>query len=304
MDSYEEFRQAAAAAGERFKELDKKDTIRIVSHLDADGISACAILVKTLNVLNRKYSISIIPQLDENILKGLREEKFNNYFFTDLGSSQIELIKKYLGDRTIFILDHHEIQGEEKIPENIMHLNPHLFGIDGSKEIAGSGVVYIFGKSLVPKLDLAHIAIVGAIGDIQEEKEGFLRLNDEILQEAVEAGKIKVKKGIRFFGRQTRPLHKMLEYSTDPFIPGVSGSESGAIQFLNQVGIDPKKGNEWKKIIHLDEEEMKKLVTGIIMKRLGESKPDDVLGNVYLLPNEKEESPLKDGREFGKRLIY
>lgn len=302
MDSYKEFRQAAAAAGERFKELDKKETIRIVSHLDADGISACAILVKTLNVLNRKYSISIIPQLDENILKGLKEEKFKNYFFTDLGSSQLESIKKYLGDRAVFILDHHEIQDEGEIPENIVHLNPHMFGIDGSKEIAGSGVVYIFGKSLVQELGLAHIAIVGAIGDIQEDKDGFLRLNDEILQEAVESKKIKVKKGIRFFGRQTRPLHKMLEYSTDPFIPGVSGSESGAIQFLQQIGINPKIGGKWKKIIHLSNEETKKLVAGIVMRRMGENNPEDILGNIYTLVNEDKESPTRDAREFATLL--
>ena len=149
--------------------------------------------------------------------------------------------------------------------------------------------------------EMAHIAIVGAIGDLQEQN-GFLRLNQEILNIAIKKNKINVAKGLRIFGSQTKPLHKALEYCTDPYIPGVSGSESGAIQFLYQIGIDPKNGNSWKKIVHLEQEDMKKLVTGIIMKRLNEANPDDVLGNVYILPHEDEESPTRDAKEFATLL--
>jgi len=104
------------------------------------------------------------------------------------------------------------------------------------------------------------------------------------------------------FGIQTKPLHKVLEYSTDPYIPGVSGSESGAIQFLHQIGIEPKKGNNWKKIVNLNDEEMQKLVAGIIMKRANETKPEDVLGNIYTLPHEEKESPTRDAKEFATLL--
>ena len=54
--------------------------------------------------------------------------------------------------------------------------------------------------------------------------------------------------------------------------------------------------------MHLDKEDMKKLVTGIIMKRLNEAKPEDVLGNVYILPHEEEESPTRDAKEFATLL--
>ena len=46
---------------------------------------------------------------------------------------------------------------------------------------------------------------------------------------------------------------------------------------------------------------MKKLITGVIMKRLGETKPDDMLGNVYILPHEDEESN-KGRKEFATLL--
>ena len=301
MDKYEEFKKEAKKAAELFKEVDKNETIRLICHLDADGISACAILIKTLNLNNRKYSISTVQQIKNDVLVSLSKEPYKNIVFADIGAGSLEAIKKKLPDKRIFILDHHEYDSKE-IPDNITLLNPHMFCIDGGKEISGSGVVYLFCKNLNEKIeDFAHIAVVGALGDIQE-KNGFSRLNDEILRTAINKGYIKVQKGLRLFGSQTRPIHKVLEYSTDPYIPGISGSESGAIQFLHQIGIEPKKGNDWKKIVHLGEEEMKKLVTGIIMKRFGEDKPDDVLGNVYLLPKEKEESPLKDAREFATLL--
>ena len=38
------------------------------------------------------------------------------------------------------------------------------------------------------------------------------------------------------------------------------------------------------------------------MKRLNETKPEDVLGQIYILPEEKEESPTRDAREFATLL--
>ena len=300
MDKYEKFKEHVRSAAERFKTMDKDDTIRIVAHLDADGISACAIIIKLMNMDNRKYSISVVQQLSKEVIEELAKEPYDNFIFVDLGSGQLKNIKEHLKSKNIIILDHHEIDG--KADDKIIHVNPHLFDIDGSKEISGSGVVYLFSRAVDESLrSMAHVAIIGAIGDIQENS-GFMKLNQEILDCAVECGTIKVKKGLRFFGLQTRPLHKILEYSTDPYIPGVSGSESGAIQFLQQVGINPKNGKSWKKMIHLNDEDMKKLVTGIILRRENEENPEDILGNIYVLEDEKLESPMRDAKEFSTLL--
>ena len=300
MNPYEQFDEQLRKAAEAFKKIDKKEVIRVISHLDADGISACAIMIKLLNNDNRKYSISILQQLNKNVLNQLAAEPYNCFIFTDIGSGVISDIKEILNGKNVFILDHHSIESDEF--GDIIFVNPHTCGIDGGREISGAGVVFKFACAVDKSMEeLAHIAIVGAIGDLQEQN-GFLRLNDEILKTAVEKNKVKVVKGLRIFGSQTKPLHKALEYCTDPYIPGVSGSESGAIQFLYQIGIEPKNGNDWKKIVHLGEEDMKKLVTGIIMKRLNESNPDDVLGNVYILPHEEEESPTRDAKEFATLL--
>ncbi len=300
MDPYEQFNESLDRAAEAFKSIDKKEVIRVISHLDADGISACSILLKLLNNENRKYSVSIVQQLNRVVISQIAKESYNCFIFTDVGSGVINDIKELLAGRKVFILDHHSTENIDI--EGIVFVNPHIYGIDGGKEISGAGVVFKFACAVDKSMeDFAHVAIIGAIGDLQEQN-GFLKLNNDVLQIAIKKGKIKVERGLRIFGSQTKPLHKALEYCTDPYIPGVSGSESGAIQFLYQIGIDPKNGSGWKKIVHLDNQDMKKLVTGIIMKRLDETNPDDVLGNIYILPHEKEESPTRDAKEFATLL--
>jgi RecJ-like exonuclease len=144
--------------------------------------------------------------------------------------------------------------------------------------------------------------VIGAIGDMQESK-GFIGLNNEILKDAIQSRKIEIKDGLRMFGMQTKPLHKVLEYSTDPYVPGVTGNEKGAIRFLGEIGIELKENGKYKKLIHLNQDDTKKLITGIILRRLGsEDKPEDVLGPIYLLTNEEEENPTKDAREFATLL--
>ena len=301
MDSYELFNEDIKKSVEEFKKIGKKEVIRVISHLDADGISAASLMVKCLNNDNRKYSISIIQQIKRDVLESLAREPYNCFIFTDLGSGVLTDIESLFKGKKVFILDHHEPEKLD-VKSNIVFVNPHKFGIEGGKEVSGAGVVYLFASCLDKKIEeFAHIAIIGAIGDMQEHN-GFEKINNKILQTAIDKGKIKVIRGLRLFGAQTKPLHKVLEYCTDPVIPGVTGSESGAIQFLQQIGINPKNGNGWKKVVHLTEEEMKNLVTGVILARLKEKNPEDVLGNVYILKEEDHESPTKDAKEFATLL--
>jgi RecJ-like exonuclease len=302
MDSYELFKEDIKKVAEEFKQIPKNKVIRVISHLDADGISAASLMVKLLNNDNRKYSISIIQQIKREVLEELAREPYSYFVFTDLGSGVITDLEELFKEKKVFILDHHEPEKKEIKGGNVFFVNPHKFGIDGGNEVSGAGVVYLFASTIDKNIEeFAHVAVIGAIGDMQE-KNGFKKINNEILQTAIDKGKIKVIKGLRLFGAQTKPLHKVLEYCTDPLIPGVTGNESGAIQFLQQLGINPKKDKGWKKVVHLSEEEMKNLVTGVILTRLGEKNPEDVLGNVYLLREENHESPTKDVKEFSTLL--
>jgi RecJ-like exonuclease len=293
----ESFQSAIEEAVNEFNNLDKTKVIRVVGHLDADGITASSILIETLTRQGRKFSFSIVKRLDDMVLKELSKEDYPVFFFVDLGSSNIINIKERLKDKTVFVLDHHIPQDEA----GVIHVNPRLCNINGDEEISGAGVVYLFCKTIDNEMTaFAHLALIGAMGDMQCRKD-FSGLNLEILQDALEH--IDVKKGLRMFGSHTRPLHKILEYSTDPYIPGVTGSEENSVNFLFENGIALKEENgDWKKLINLNEDEMKKLVTGIILRRMGsEENPEDIFGQVYILKNEDNDA-LKDMKEFSTLL--
>jgi single-stranded-DNA-specific exonuclease len=297
---YQEFEEHVRHASQKFRKIRREEEIRVVSHLDADGICSSSLITKALERLGYKYNLKIVKQLSEEVLGELEKEDYSTYIFTDLGSGQYELITKYLPGRNIFILDHHSY--DDKTPQdNIVLVNPHSFGIDGSNEISGAGVVYMFVEALDPaNKDMAHIAVIGALGDVQE-KEGFSGMNMSILKTAIEAGKVKVEKSLKWFGIETKPLYNLLAYS-DIFIPGVSRSESGAIQFLQEIGINPKTGDSWTRYNDLTEEQKGTLISSIVMKRNKESSPEDILCNRYILLSEPEFSPLRDLKEFATLL--
>ena len=51
MNPYEQFDVCLKNSAKEFRNVDKKEVIRVISHLDADGISSCSILLKMLNNL-------------------------------------------------------------------------------------------------------------------------------------------------------------------------------------------------------------------------------------------------------------
>jgi len=295
--SYAQFKDLVKEAVDEFRKIPKTATVRVVSHLDCDGICAVSLMIKALMEDHRVYALSIIQQLNLEVLHELAKEEHEYVIFTDLGSGVVDQIARVLAHKKVFVFDHHELASPAAYP-NIVHVNPHRVGINGSKEISGAGVTYMFVKEYNPKLEpLAYLAIIGALGDIQDS-EGFLPLNQEILKLAEIHGTMEVRKGLRFFGVHTRPIHKALEYCNDPFIPGVTGSESAAIQFLQDLNIPPKQGKEWRTFSDLTEDERKRLALHIIMRRHKEKLPDDVFGDIYVLPQETTYPQFKDAKEF------
>ena len=294
--------QKAAEALRSLKELDRK-VIRVVGNLDTDGISATSIIIQAFRRENLKFSVSIVKQIDEATLKMLEKEKYELIFFLDLGSGAINSIMKALPNKRIFILDHHYPEQAEH-GENITHVNPHFYGLSGTKDVSAAGVAYFFAKALSEKnVDLSYLALLGAVGDVQENN-GFFGLNDAILKDAVKSGKIRVEEGLRIYGITTKPLYKVLEYSTNPYIPGVSGSEEGAVKFLKEIGINYRDGLTYRRYSDLSKEETKKFISSVMMNKVNpeEVKIESVYGNVYFIEGEDEDMPTKELHEFSTLL--
>jgi single-stranded-DNA-specific exonuclease len=301
-EQYNKFIKIIQKGLEFFKNIPANEIIRVISHLDADGISSAAIIVNALNNENKEYNLTIYSQITEDLCQKIAEEEYTYYIITDLGSGQLSAINKFMKNKKILILDHHIPQCESE--NNITHINPHLAEIDGSIMISGSGVVFLFSCLLNKKnYDFGHIAIIGAVGDVQENS-GFKGLNNLILNIAMEHKKIQVKNELNLFGKQTRPLYKLLEYSSNLEIPGITGSQNASVNFLNQLKIKQTDENDkLRTYCDLTEQEKKILTEHIIIKRINSGLMDQskVLSKTYELINE-ENGTFKDAKEFSSIL--
>jgi single-stranded-DNA-specific exonuclease len=295
--------QANVAAREIQEVILKDGLISIFSHLDADGIAAAGIIGKALHRLDARYRIRVMQWVDEKIVSEVIADKPQLVILTDFGSGYIDLLTEKLPKFKVVILDHHQVTKAVANP-NIIQLNPHLFGVDGATEVSGSGVTYFAAKALnSANVDLAPIALVGALGDMQDkfEQRSLKGLNEIIVNDAISAGLLKVEKDLTFFGRETRPIHKMFATTTTPFIPGLSGEEDKALVFLTSLDIPIKHGDRWRALVDLTMDERKRLCSALADYLLSKGlhlEVESLIGCIYVFTKEESNTPLRDGREF------
>ncbi|KYK35098.1 MAG: recombinase RecJ [Thermoplasmatales archaeon SG8-52-3] len=283
------------------KIINSSKEIHIVSHIDADGITAGTIAYQTLKRLDKQCSIEFVKDLDNENLEKLKNDNHELVWFTDLGSS----ISTDFQDINKIITDHHACSEDSNKP---FHLNPHLFGLDGTFEISGAGVTYLVSRAIDKKnIDLSPLAIVGACGDLQDRRYRKLKgMNREILSDGESINAVKAKIDIRFFGRESRPIFKMLQFASDPIIPGLTGREQACVGFLQELGITMKDGDSWRKWTDLCKDERRLIISSIaqllLTKGFGHKITERIIGEVYILCNEQEGTEIHDAKEFATLL--
>ncbi len=282
------------------EEIKKYKSVHVVSHIDADGLTSAGIICTALERGNFEYTTRFVKQLDEKVLDTIADENPNIVIFTDLGSGMCEQIESR-GIHAV-ISDHHQPQGSYQF-----HLNPHLFGANGSYELSGSGSTYLLASALGKNPDLSSLAIVGAVGDMQHLKMGQLvGINREILEEGIKEGTLESKKDLTLFGKQTRPIYRLIQYSSDPYLPGLTGDEEACIEFLHSLNIHFSEDEHWRRWIDLETQEKQKIVSGLIQYCLKSGLPsykiERLVGEVYVLLGEKEGTEMRDASEFSTLL--
>ena len=262
-----------------FLEISKEKPIRIISHYDTDGITSATILIKTFQRLDLKFSVRIVKGLDEEIiLEELKRQPKEIVIFSDLASGSLDYFQNLT--EPIYILDHHEIDSS-KLNDKIKIINPHLTSDPKGNEATGAGLCYLFAKSINEEnIDLSSLAIIGMIGDRHETN--ISKINQQIVHDCED---LKIKKGLVIYPA-TRPLRRALEWSTSPYIPGVTGNGPGAMELLRETSIEYNKS-----LLELTDDEMSKLITAVMVRRAQHNKENDILGNLYILKffNTKED---------------
>ncbi|MBT4135407.1 DHH family phosphoesterase [archaeon] len=254
--------------------------IHLVSHFDTDGITSAAIFSKTLERLNKQFSLKILKQLTEEEINLFPKDKA--IILLDLGSNSLEPLSKL--DTEVFIIDHHEI--DFKPFDNLHIFNPHLF--EEYENLCGAELAFLISKNISEEnKSLAYLAVIGMVGDTMEKN--ITKTRNSILKET----KIKIKKGLLIYP-STRPLDKALEYNSHPFIPGVTGDSKGTYELLREANIE-KINKKYKALIDLSEPEMKSLVTAVMLRLSSKEKKSNYIGNLYLI---KFFNKIEDAREI------
>lgn len=298
------FNEAKKVAEFLLESVNEGKAILVVSHMDADGISAAGIMGKALLNAGARFCIRIERWMDEKVLDEARSHGGDGLLvFTDMGSGYLDVLSARLRGRGIIILDHHQPIGSPD--ESFLQVNPHLFGIDGSREVSSAGIAYFVAKFLDERnVDLAYLAVVGALGDLQDKfNEGGLGgINELIVKDAVESGFLKVETDLLFFGRETRPIHKALAYTANPYIPGISGEEDRSLAFLSELNIELKRNDRWRALRDLSQDEKRRLFSALhdylVSRGFRSEVAMRLLGKVYVLVREEPWTPLRDAREF------
>ncbi len=300
-------RDASEAANLIEEHINKGDVIHVSSHVDADGISAAGIMGNTLLRARARFRLRLERWMDEKVADRIAAEKPPLIIFTDMGSGYIDLLRERLSGGDVIILDHHQPTTEPSA--SFVQVNPHTHGIDGTRDISGAGLAYLAAKALDnANLDLAYLAVVGALGDLQDKNEErkLGGANEIIVEDAVKSGCLEVATDLLFFGRETRPIHQALARTTNPFIPGISGEEDKSLGFLVNLGIKPKRREKWRALRDLSAEEKKKLLSAIadylVSRGLAGDTALNLVGQIYTLSNEEPWTPLRSAREFSMML--
>jgi RecJ-like exonuclease len=300
------FSAAERAAGLIKRHVQEGSNILVVGHNDADALSSLGIVSGSLSMLDAHVTARSISRMEEFL-----ESSVDNYdlmIFVDIGSGYLsELIAK-ISKGDVVIIDHHRPSVSE-VPPNWFQVNPHLFGIDGMTEISASGVSYLVARHLHPDaVKYSAMAIVGALGDLQDKNgERRLRgLNEDIVKEAVEAGVVSVSEDLILYGRSFRGIHSALASTYSPFIPGLSGDEAACLSLVVSCGIEVRKGDTWRTLAELSEEEKKRLYNGIIGHLTTHGYPSSIaselVGAVYEINGEDAWTYTRDAREFATLL--
>ncbi|MFC6864056.1 DHH family phosphoesterase [Halomicroarcula sp. GCM10025817] len=310
----------ADACAQRLRSADR---VLLASHIDADGLTSAGVATTALERAGIPVETVFKKQLDAAEIGSIAACEHDTVLFTDFGSGQLDVISEHVaaGDFEALVADHHQPADPEDCHPDVVsdsdgyadfawHLNPLLEGINGASELSGAGAAYVLARALEPEggdnRDLAALAVVGAVGDMQAVGGELVGANAGIVDEGVAAAILEEGTDLSLYGKQTRPLPKLLEYATEVPIPGISGDQAGATRFLQDLGLDLKRDGEWRTWADLTDDERQTIASALVKRAVQRGVPadkiDTLVGTTYTLTAEPTGTELRDASEFSTLL--
>ena len=224
-----------AAAATLASHLLEQEFVEVLAHHDADGIAAASILCHAMFRAGGRFRLRIRPDITPEEIP--RE---GSVLLCDIGSALQDL------PDDVMVVDHHQPRFEGEL-----HVNPHLAGIDGDRNLSAAGAAYLVARQMGDNRDLAGLTLLGIIGDGQV-LEGP---NREIANEGIANGFITPGRGLLLAGRG---LVEQITLAIDPYLPGLSGEPDAARTLVAAVTGE-------------DEVDMETLLSRIVLKAAREA---------------------------------
>ncbi len=298
-------RQEARRAADALR--DARDVL-VISHIDADGITAAAVAARTLERLGKPYTLDFEKKIAAETVAMINASPASLVWICDLGSAYMTQFTR----DGVLVTDHHVPDPAWRRGQTVLdgfsgsyHVNPHLWGRDGTTEACGAGMTYLVARTVDPgNRDLAVLGLIGAVGDFQDTAQGRLvGWNRAILADAVANGDAVCRQGLRYFGRETRPLISFLQYGSEPRVPGITDNREGCAELFARFGIPTKdadgRNRAWD---DLGEDEQAVLADELLSRLPDEADRRSLFGEIYYLPRYPAHTGLRDAKEFATTL--
>jgi RecJ-like exonuclease len=315
-----ELTERASACADRLRAADR---VLLASHIDADGLTSAAIATTALARAGIPVETVFKKQLDPDEIASIAARETSTVLFTDFGSGQLDVISDHVaaGDFEAIVADHHQPADPEDCHADAVydtdgyadfdhHCNPLLVGVNGASELSGAGAAYTLARALEvdggDNRDLAALAVVGAVGDMQAVGGELVGANGGIVEEGIAADVLEEGTDLSLYGKQTRPLPKLLEYATEVPIPGISNDQAGATRFLEDLDIELKRRGEWRTWADLSDAERQTVASALVQRAVKRGVPagkiESLVGTTYTLTAEPTGTELRDASEFSTLL--
>lgn len=275
------------------------NTIVVVHHIDADGVTSGGVAAESLARAGFDFDTVPAKSLDDVHVARIQAGGHDALWFCDFGSTAY----MHFPDTPKLVCDHHELV-RDGTEESFPHVNPLLDDIPGST-ISGAGCAFLVALALdAANLDLLPVALVGAAADLQDRKGGFSGANAAMVEAGRGAGLVEVARDLSWYGPETRPLRKFLGYA-NPGVPGATGDMRTAEAFLLGLGIPLKAGRKERAWSDLDADEQIRLQDGLVARLVDvglEQQVSELWRDVVRICAASPGTPVRELQEFGTLL--
>src|SRR3989344_7129423 len=204
----------------------------------------------------------------------------------------ILLFKAFIRDQRKVVLS---FQGKVYTQEIVnSHYDAYFFlGFnDIDKDILLDREIFLFSEDIC-------LRVYKFIVELKKKNEDMISyaclFSRELLDEAITSGAVVKYNSIKIFTSCFTPLLQAVTSSVNPYLPGISGNEKGALQFFHEFNLNSMVS---KNLLELKEKEFKSFLTAVSLRRFGSE--DFPSSDFYFL----QKCFLRDSNELLETIVF